>query len=181
MEEICQKIPVEFEENKYNYYRVCYQKFTGNFNRLKNYQMNISYRASHVSEKPIFNAICIFCNKKEKKKIYSKGLWTTECLSKFEYNGGELVKVCAEKNNDFELLTKIKDQDLFAREAQYHPSCRKEYTRNQFGEYSISLQKSIENVHETALNVICNENDTEVLNNYPIIKFKDLLKIIFLC
>ncbi|XP_076340647.1 uncharacterized protein LOC143241060 [Tachypleus tridentatus] len=48
----------------------------------------------------------------------------------FEYGGGQTVIDIATSHNDDRLLTRIRGQDLFACEAQYHPNCRKKYTSN---------------------------------------------------
>ena len=91
----------------------------------------------------IFPAECIFCDKKGRCKVKRKGAWTTEPLAKFEFGGGETVLKTAESENAYLPLKKIKGFDLFACEAQYHPSYHKSYTRKRLWlkvEYTAALE-----------------------------------------
>src|SRR5271163_3889241 len=57
------------------------------------------------------------------------------------------IKECAEEKSDFELLGKIKDVDMRAREAMYHESCRRAYVRRE-EQHAQSARKSDHNTFE---------------------------------
>ena len=89
--------------------------------------------SSHVprrssSELVIFQPSCMFCGKAEAIRVHVSGSWVHQSTSLFEYGDGKTVMEIATCRNDECLLTRIRDQDLFAREARYHPACRKKYT-----------------------------------------------------
>ena len=46
-----------------------------------------------------------------------RGVWTTEGLPYFEFGGGGTIQEIAIKNKNFELLMRIKEVDLFSKEA----------------------------------------------------------------
>ena len=74
---------------------------------------------------------CMFCNTVSHKHIRMEGVRTTEDTTTFDYDDANIIKRIAEKR-DIKLLTRIIGQDLFAVEAQYHPSCKKAYTQDPF-------------------------------------------------
>ena len=81
MEESCKLIPEELKP-EHGYHRDCYQRFTGNLNRLKTPQTTQeqpkkSGRTSGASESIIFKPDCIFCNREGRKKVKLHGSWTT--------------------------------------------------------------------------------------------------------
>ena len=83
----------------------------------------------------LFNKDYIFFNKMGRIKVKVEGVLTMEGLSYFELGGGGTIhnsheKQIVIKNKNFELLTKIKDADLFCKVAMYHASCRKTFIRN---------------------------------------------------
>ena len=86
--------------------------------------------ANKSNDGVLFNKDCIFCNKMGRIKVRVRGVWTTEGLSYFEFGGGGTIQEIAIKNKNFELLTRIKDVDLFSKEAMHHASCRKSFIRN---------------------------------------------------
>ena len=70
----------------------------------------------------LFNKDCIFCNKMGIIKVRVQGARTTEGLSYFELGGGGSIQEITIKNKNFELLLRIKDINLFSKEAMYHVS-----------------------------------------------------------
>ena len=70
----------------------------------------------------LFNKDCIFCNKMGIIKVRVQGARTTEGLSYFEFGGGGIIQEITIKNKNFELLLRIKDINLFSKEAMYHVS-----------------------------------------------------------
>ena len=57
---------------------------------------------------------------------------TMEGLSYFEFGGDVTVQKITINTENFELLTRIKDVDLFSKEAMYHASYRKSYYLESF-------------------------------------------------
>ena len=120
------------------YHRDCYQKLTMNLSHLPAPPPSIAgssdlesrRRRSLDPDKIIFRPDCIFCEKEGRKKVKVKGSWTTEGTVRFEYDGGVTVQRIAQEKHDEHLLTRIRGVDLFACEAQYHPSCRNKYCQN---------------------------------------------------
>ena len=137
MADVCVQIPSTFSEGL-GYHRDCYQKFTMNPSRLPAPPPSIAgssdfesrRRSSLDPDKIIFRPDCIFCEKEGRKKVKVKGSWTTEGTVRFEYDGGLTVQRIAQEKHDEHLLTRIRGVDLFACEAQYHPSCRNKYSQN---------------------------------------------------
>lgn len=106
-------------------------QFTANLQRLKEFpadeqpstsQSREPRRSSIDKDKTIFNPDCLFCYKRWRKKV--KGLWTTEDMKVFEHGGGETVIKLADQKGDCD-LGRSSGFDLFACEAKYHPSCRR--------------------------------------------------------
>lgn len=139
MEEVCHLIPDNVPEANLQhtgYHRGCYQIFTKNLNRLKgasNLPSDIptsSRPQRKASANHLFPATCIFC---EKLETQPKG--KTERCVKFaifkDERGGLIepawkqIETQALEIGDHRLYGIVQGQDLFAREAQYHPSCRK--------------------------------------------------------
>ena len=99
MSEICIQIPSSYsEEQDLHYHRDCYQRFTGNLNRLLTEESPSTSRSQRNKSNVgiIFPAECIFCDKKGRCKVKRKGVWTTEPIAKFEFGGGETVLQSAE-------------------------------------------------------------------------------------
>ena len=164
----------------------CYQQFTMNLGRLRqgeyvNEKSSTSQRSwTTNSDGILFKADCISCNKTGVKKIKSKGVWTTESMSKFEYDGGLAVKEAALKKGD-QNLCQIADVDLFACEANYHKSCCRDYLRNQDvgrskNEETRMEQKKLKEAHALAFSKIREIIDQEVIQAKNVSKLSELRK-----
>ena len=109
--------------NHHGYHRDCYQCFTKNLDRLEEVEQTslsgMNRRSLPAANKwndgVRFNEDCIFC----RIKVRVQGVWTAEGLSYFEFEGGSTIEEIAIKNKNFELLTRIKNVDLFSKEAMY--------------------------------------------------------------
>ena len=135
MDEACRCVPDSLSSED-GYHRTCYQQFTKNRDRLEQGSESESAeagpsRASRRSsrDKLLFNKDCIFCNKEGRKWKRKGGVSVSEDTTVFEMGGGKTIEKCAEEKDDQKLLLRIRGVCLFSVEAQYHPSCRKEYTR----------------------------------------------------
>ena len=85
-----------------------------------------SGRSSTAFEKVILKPGCIFCKKEGQKKIKAKGIWTAEATAVFECQGWKTVLETAENKRDEKFLRGILGFDLFARDARFHSSCRRQ-------------------------------------------------------
>ena len=129
----------------------------------------------------IFNADCIFCHSEGRKKIKKAKSWTTEPLSKFEFGGGETIIETAEAKQDYDLLRRIKGYDLYACEAQFHPSCRKRYTADPELWRSVDAgkkieQQNLETSHKAAYEQVCSLIDEMLIEKKGIVKMTYLLE-----
>ena len=108
-----------------------------NLDRLKKPIANTSQESGSMSQrlschsksgdKILFTPDCIFCGSEGRKKVRVQGDWTTQRMSRFEYDGWKAVLEMAEMKQDEKLLTRIRGHDLFACEANFHKSCRSKY------------------------------------------------------
>lgn len=132
---VCTQIP-DSSSAGYGYHRDCYQSFTRNLNRLhdepsKLTNTNNPKRVTRgTGDRIIFQKDCRFCRKVGRKKVKKQSSWTTETTTTFDYEGGKTVQALAEEKNCEELLIWIRGVNLFICEARYHPSCRKQFTKN---------------------------------------------------
>ena len=151
------------------YHRDCYQNFTKNRRRLSDTTIESPTPSSSTKTRSssagkdnvLFTPDCIFCNKTGKKYSYKKGVKTVENTRVFERGGGETVQTIAIDKNDENLLARIRDVELFAAEAHYHPSCRKAYTRSAGLGRSMNIdvrnnQLDLEKTRQKAFESICN-------------------------
>ena len=139
----------------HGYHRQCYQRFTANLSRLKTPEEPAESSSSRPkrtpsTEKYLFSAECVFCSKDARKKVKKRHTWTTEPLSKFEFGGGDTILQAAEAKKDYDMLRKIKGYDLFACEAQFHKSCRKDYISQVTWLSSDTAQKTRQSQMKTA-------------------------------
>ena len=137
LSEQCANIPTTLM-NHHGYHNDCYQRFSENLDILKEVEQTSSsgmnrrslVLANNWHDGVHLNKDFMFCSKMDRTKVRVWGVWTTEGLSYFEFGGGGTVQEIAIKNKNFELLMRIRDVDLFSKEAMYHASCRKSFIRN---------------------------------------------------
>ena len=138
--EISSNIPAEFDSSLHGYHRRCYQLFIRLPKASKRKATSSmcpddeapstskkSKRFSSASSTALFPPDrCLSC---DKDTIYAKrekhSLVT--CMT---IVAEQSIKSTALEKGDEEILRKVRDQDLRAREARYHNHCRKNYTRN---------------------------------------------------
>ena len=140
MEDVCSRIPdnlVDADLEEIGYHRGCYQNFTKNQDRLKSSSNETFTSRSHrkpscSSATLLFPPECIFCNKLEVKVSGS----TERCINfaVFKDKKGMLkeptwkqIETRALELGDSSLYGRVQGEDLFAREAKYHQSCRKSF------------------------------------------------------
>ena len=190
MSDVCSQVP-EVMLRHHGYHRDCYQRFTMNLSRLaatassrdssktaKN-TCRPRRRSSEGTERFLFTPDCIFCNKPGRKKIKQGGSWTTEPISKFEFNGGKHVLEVAESKADADLLRRIKGYDLFASEACYHKSCRVKYIQDPVYWRSESFeakrqQEDMQTAHAIAFSSVCATVDAQIIQKNGVLQLKYL-------
>lgn len=142
MEEACRNIPENLDEvdlSETGYHRICYQTFTKNVDRLK--PMTLKETPDETSSRSprklpsasnLFPPECIFCEKLETK--VSRKTETCTTFSVFKDKDGTMrepswkqVEVKALALGDNRLFRMVQGEDLFAREAHFHPSCRNKF------------------------------------------------------
>ncbi len=188
MDSACSHMPVDFTD-EHGYHRDCYQLFTGNQNRLKDTaqlsepscssQKPVARRSSQEKDRVIFNPDCIFCNVSDRIKVKEKGEWKWDYLAKFEFGGGKRVQDIAETSNNDILRTRIRGLDLFAVEAQFHPSCRKSFVADPSHWRSKHFEKKrrqeeLENAHKEAYMHVCDVINRDIIQKEKILKLSDL-------
>ena len=141
LDDICRYIPSQFNESVHGCHRWCFKNFT-NIYRLKvgssdtetprtSTQLESRRRSSSRTtdtraHAPLFpQDKCIFCSRHIKRPKEAKEFLTTCVTEVAEHR----IKECAVMKNDYRLLGMIQDEDLRAREARYHESCRRDYVR----------------------------------------------------
>ena len=75
------------------------------------------------------------------------------------------IKSAALEKGDEEILRKVRDQDLMAREARYHNCCRREYTRSRTRHTTHKDSESAQSLsaHNNAFQFICNYIQEHIL------------------
>lgn len=183
---ICEQVPEQFGEN-HGYHRECYQRFTGNLDRLKRCAVREEYQPRRQSlrrtspDKIKFKPNCIFCKSFERKKILVGGAWTTEGLSRFSHGGGNTVLELAKQRGDEELLTRIRGFDLYSCEAYCHKHCRMKYvdpaTWQSTDEDIKQEVKDLEKTHELCFLKVCEVIDKRIIIGHEIMRMTELRDI----
>jgi len=140
MNDACSCIPENIDDinlESHGYHKSCYEKFTSHLNRLKSNleheaSTSRSPRKSRTSSTVMFPPECIFCDKKE-TKISGK---TERCIKfpVFKTVDGNIkepswkqIEPRALEMGLHRLHRKVQGEDLFAKEANFHQSCRKSF------------------------------------------------------
>jgi hypothetical protein len=187
MQAVCEQIPQNFSEVD-GYHRDCYQRLTMNMSRLKtvpqpgtsNEQAERLPRRSSSEGKDniLFEPNCIFCKKYERIKVKRQNAWTTKGLTNFDHGGGHNIIKLAEERGDEQLLTRIRGEDLFAREAKYHISCRMKYTvPTKWQSDNVTAkqhQKELEEIHNMCFSQLCQVIDSKIIHGKEVMKMTDL-------
>ena len=113
-----------------------------------------------------------------------KGVWTTEGLSYIEFGGGDTILEIVIKNENFKLLIRIKDADLFSKDAMYHANCSKSFIRSPSAwrssdPFKIDNQNKLEEAHRAAISIVQIVIEREVEFGEKIVQLSYLTKIYF--
>ncbi|XP_060558267.1 uncharacterized protein LOC132718572 [Ruditapes philippinarum] len=132
MHDICKSIPASLcgiDLNITGYHRGCYQAFTKNLDRLGKAECT-KHSQKHHSPRIFANCSnqfppeCIFCKKLEVKP--KKHANTERCVQ-FTNTTWQQIESQAFEVGDFALYRLVQGEDLVAREAMFHTSCRKDF------------------------------------------------------
>lgn len=78
----------------------------------------------------------------------------------------DTIRAAAERLKDFKMLRQITDYDLQAREARYHPTCRRNYTRVQERnnhKMENPEAKQEQDAHKAAFDYLCQQVDKSII------------------
>ena len=108
---------------------------------------------------------CLFCDKGRIRKS-GKEEHLVKCVTK---TAEESIKRAAETKQDEFILLKIKDIDLVAKEAHYHASCRKSYTRSEERhdvpkKEELGGQADVEAAHKAAFENLCEHVNASIIS-----------------
>jgi len=163
MEEACNNIPESLsgaDLEAIGYHRGCYQNFTKNQDRLKSSVTSNEASTSRSPRKPpsssamqLFPPECIFCQRLE-LKVLGK---TERCIKfpVFKDKDGALkfptwkqIEPQALELENSALYRMVQGEDLFAREAQFHQSCRKSFNLK-YGNQLRNTARAAKNASDT--------------------------------
>ena len=191
LDEICCKIPDMYDRNIHGFHRKCYQKCT-NVSRLSvdsdETQTDVNAADSRKSGRKASSSVstcqlfpqdqCLFCPLTKKIR---RGV--VEPLSRCETDDGEArIKAAAKEKNDYVMLGKIDGVDLQAKEARFHGSCRREYTRIEDSRRSVDvtdeelLKANKKNAFDEAFEVIVKYVNDNILVREGVIVRMSMLK-----
>ena len=126
MQDVLESIPDELSSDC-GYHENCRRMFFRSALRAlsKCQTENVSFRQTreHMDSSVLFGSYCIFCRSSAVKQVSSKRY----SLQKFQSNAYKNIEKKATELCDEDLLCKIRGVDLFAKEAQFHECCRKQY------------------------------------------------------
>jgi hypothetical protein len=159
LDDICSLVPEKVNQDIHGVHIWCYQSFTNSSSYLKRKscdESKIQYpsasKRSRVSEKStLFPYECIFCGK-VRKSIKGKEEQLTKCLTATAENS---IKDAADRKRDENLLCKIRNVDLIAKEVCYHSTCRKAYTRARESLEESAIDDGLTKAHANAFTYIC--------------------------
>jgi hypothetical protein len=198
MQLVCDQIPTTFPDDlkTVGYHRQCYQRFTSNLHLLRDVtqpepstsQRHHSPRNRKLSypdsARPIFPKECIFCEKIEKKGGDRKTERAQSFSSyKFKENAWQQIESQAEKMGLDRLHRQVKNQDLFACEAKYHPSCFKSF-RTSFANYERGIERAkrpkqteyatMSAAHDQALKLVLGHIQTHIVLKHEVLRLSSL-------
>ena len=181
LDNICSNIPSAFVPAQYGYHRSCYQRFT-NVSRIMKRKKEAPNTSSEFGESSVKRRRvsqhsastpsrllpadkCLFCDKGRIRKS-GKEEHLVKCVTK---TAEESIKRAAETKQDEFILLKIKDIDLVAKEAHYHASCRKSYTRSEERhdvpkKEELGGQADVEAAHKAAFENLCEHVNASIIS-----------------
>ena len=171
LDDICSELPDNLNENLHGIHRQCYQKFT-NISNIKKRKIrheededagpSTSKRKRTASSAILFPHKCLFCDRVRKD---TKGVteYLTKCVTQ---TAAKSIEEEAKRRKDEVVLQKILGLNLVAREAKYHNTCRRDYTRSESRHESkqpdTDVAKNLE-AHKKAFAYICDYVEKHII------------------
>lgn len=172
LDQICSQVPDMLDTSIHGIHRSCYQSFTNisTIQKRKHTQsdkeekeVSIASKRSRQSESSrLFPADeCIFCGKM-RKWVRRRFELLVKCVTS---TAEQSIKKAAESKGDEKLLREIRNKDLIAREAMYHNTCRRVYTRKmaQTSEEAEAGTSEQQEAHMKTFEFICNYVDSAII------------------
>lgn len=178
---ICSSVPDKIDETVHGIHRRCYKRFI-NIHHLAtddeesstsdSLPTRSSARSSSGNHSTIFNQNrCIFC-KKDSKKFKGKKETLSKCVTE---TSEQTIREAANSKNDFELLREIGTEDLRAKEARYHESCRREYVRRYAKQEETDEQVvNMRSAYAESFEAVCRYIDSEILERGRVVRMSML-------
>lgn len=177
LEHISAQLPKTLDTEKHGTHRRCYQLNT-NISRIlkrENQYCNTDDAVQGPSTSKrrrsstdissttvLFSAVqCLFCGK-ETITVKQKKQMLTKCVTKC---AEESIKKAANDKCDEDMLLKIQNQDLVAREAHYHNLCRRKYTRDKTRHttHENSEATKSQEAHKDSFEYLCRHIEDSIL------------------
>ena len=185
-------MPGEITE-RHGYHMKCYRRFTAlpsssrkelpekdNLEKKGKVVTRSSNVLPSASSTGVFQQVCIFCNKKDKKHKGVKQKLTQASTDCFEKN----IKDYARLLEDHEMLLKIQNEDFVSKEVHYHPICRVTYqnrVEDRKSKSGVAQEKQPETLwhiaretHQKAFEAVCVYVEDVILNNNEILLTNDV-------
>ena len=181
LDNICSNIPSAFAPAQYGYHRSCYQRFTNvsrimkrkkeapntrsEFGESSVKRRRVSQHSASTPSRLLPADKCLFCDKGRIRKS-GKEEHLVKCVTKTAEGS---IKRAAETKQDEFIVLKIKDIDLVAKEAHYHASCRKSYTRSEERhdvpkKEELGGQADVEAAHKAAFENLCEHVNASIIS-----------------
>ncbi|GFR67508.1 hypothetical protein ElyMa_001999400 [Elysia marginata] len=159
---ICEQILETLNKFSHGYHRPCYQTYTNLRQQKKRKADETDDHSSRKRRTSDFhgtallpNDQCLFCQRKN-KYVKRKQDVLVKCITETAKNS---IMNAAEKKTVSRVLGITETSCLIAREAHYHDSCRRDYTRNishtALPSSSDDTQSKLEASHSKAFQYIC--------------------------
>ncbi|KAK3794870.1 hypothetical protein RRG08_001021 [Elysia crispata] len=172
---ICEQIPEAPNDFCHGYHRPCYQTFTSlrqTEKRKANEQEEHSPRKKRTLNSQGTTLLlpsdqCLFCKKKN-KYVKRKQDYLVKCVTE---TAKMSILNAAQQKSDSRVLGIVETACLIAREAHYHESCRRDYTRNvahttlPTSTCNIETQSKMEEAHSQAFHYICDYVQKHIIDN----------------
>lgn len=133
---------------------------------------NVSIRQTleHLNSLVLFGSYCIFCRSSAVKQVSSNRY----SLKRFQSNAYKNIEKKAMELCDEDLLCKIRGVDLFAKEAQFHECCRKQYMVKRAPQPDTSAAASKKALISKAFTRVHYHIKTEVIKKGQVVKLTHL-------
>ena len=172
---ICEQIPEAPNDFCHGYHRPCYQTFTSlrqTEKRKANEQEEHSPRKKRTLNSQGTTLLlpsdqCLFCKKKN-KYVKRKQDYLVKCVTE---TAKMSILIAAQQKSDSRVLGIAETACLIAREAHYHESCSRDYTRNvahttlPTSTCNIETQSKMEEAHSQAFHYICDYVQKHIIDN----------------